>query len=345
MYTKERLLDFFKEIYADKNKLIIGEEMSNYHEMVSKTLERFKKNTGKYPGILGLDIRYANLHSLGEKGIANVVKELTEYAEKGGIITASAHMSNPLNDNIEKHDYRGVLGFDNEWKQLYTKGTKINEVFTRELSHMADFLEALKKNGVPVIWRPLHEANGNWFWFCITHKDADGNNVHVSEEIYINVWKYIYNYFTDERGLDNLLWEYGPNIVGDAAADMKGGMTPVLYGYPGEYCDLVGFDWYSGGNYEIADNSAYKQLASTGKPFAFAEWGGPRAKLDEGQKQEDVFTAEDMLGIIRRLAEDGYSATYLMTWTSPGTINEMTKGDVLMNADGILGMEDIAKKI
>ena len=34
MYTKERLLDFFKEIYADKNKLIIGEEMSNYHEMV-----------------------------------------------------------------------------------------------------------------------------------------------------------------------------------------------------------------------------------------------------------------------------------------------------------------------
>lgn len=112
-----------------------------------------------------------------------------------------------------------------------------------------------------------------------------------------------------------------------------------------DYRGVLGFDWYSGGNYEIANNSAYKQLASTGKPFAFAEWGGPRAKLDEGQKQEDVFTAEDMLGIIRRLAEDGYSAAYLIIWTSPGTINEMTKGDVLMNADGILGMEDVSKMI
>ena len=345
MYTKERVIDLFKKVYADKNLLIFGEEMSNYPEMVNKTLERFKKNSGKYPGILGFDIRMSNLKRLGEKGIEQVVSEITAYAEKGGLVTCSAHFANPKNKNHEIDDYRGFLGFDEAWIEMITEGTELNKYFRIELSAIADFLEKLKNNNVPVIWRPLHEANGGWFWFCIPQTDPEsGEKRFIKEETFIAAWKYIYDYFTAERKLDNILWEYSPNIVADDCA----GMTRALYGYPGELCDFVGFDWYSGGKYEISLNSTYNDLASTGKPVAFAEWGPAgaiRAKAELGTKQPDLFDGEDLLALVRRMQEDGYSASYMLTWTSPWSLNEMTKGDIFMSAEGILGLEDIAKMI
>ncbi len=342
MYTKKQLLDLMKKVYADKNLLIIGEEMGNRADMVSFTLERFKKNTGKYPGILGLDIRKSNLSKLGGEGIERVVKELTEYAEKGGIVTASAHLANPKNANPDVDDYRGIFGLDNEWEKLYTEGTEENKYFKIELSAIADFLEKLKDNNVPVIWRPLHETNGNWFWFCMVQKQEDGTNKPIKEETFVSTWKYIYDYFRSERKLDNLLWEFGPNMV---AIDSKH-MVQALYGYPGDMCDLVGLDWYSGGNYEIASNNTYRDIASTGKPVAFCEWGPAgaiRAKPENGEKQCDIFTAEDLLKLLSRLSDDGYTMSYLLTWTSPWTINEMSKGDILMQSKGMLGMEDIAE--
>ena len=342
MYTKQQLFDLFKRIYADKDLLIVGEEMINSPTMVTDTLERFKKDSGKYPGILGLDIRKSNLFNLGKEGIDNVIKELTEYAEKGGIVTCSAHMANPKNKNPDIEDYRGHLGFDDEWKELVTEGTELNKYFKMELEAIADFLEALKNNNVPVIWRPLHETNGNWFWFCMMQTDPETGEMRpIKEESFIAAWRYIYNYFTAERKLDNLLWEFSPNI----SADDNPNLVRALYGYPGDMCDLVGFDWYSCGYYEIGCTSTYKDLASTGKPVAFAEWGpngNIRANRDNGKAQSELFSCEDLLELIKRMRGDGYSATYLLTWTSPITIREMTKGDVLMNADGILGLEEVS---
>lgn len=345
MYSKQQVIDLFNKVQADKNLLIFGEEMSNYPAMVGRTLERFKNNNGKYPGILGFDIRMSNLVKLGEEGIEQVVSELTDYAEKGGLVTCSAHFANPKNKNPEVDGYRGFFGFDETWMELITEGTELNKYFKIELSAIADFLEKLKNNNVPVIWRPLHEANGGWFWFGIVQKNPETEEKRpIKEETYVAAWKYIYDYFMTERKLDNLLWEYSPNIV----ADNNEGMTRALYGYPGDLCDFVGMDWYSSGNYEISLNSTYKDLASTGKPVAFAEWGpnGPiRANAELGTKQPDLFNGEDLLALVRRMSADGYSATYMLTWTSPWTINEMTKGDIFMSAEGILGLEDVAKML
>ncbi len=307
--------------------MIIGEEMSNYPAMVGKTLERFKNNTGKYPGILGLDIRMSNPVRLGKDGIEQVVSELTDYAERGGLITCRAHMANPKNKKPDVDDYRGFFGFDETWIEMITDGTELNKYFKIELAAIADFLEKLKNNNVPVIWRPLHETNGDWFWFCMVQKDPETEERRaIKEETFVATWKYIYDYLTIERNLDNLLWEFSPNIVGDNSPSM----VRALYGYPGDMCDFVAMDWYSGGNYEISLNSTYKDLASSGKPVAIAEWGPAgniRANAELGTKQPDLFTGEDLLKLVRRMSADGYSTTYMLTWTSPITINEMTKGD------------------
>ncbi|MBR4295876.1 MAG: hypothetical protein IKT56_03450 [Clostridia bacterium] len=350
MYNKKQLFELLKKVYEDPNLLIIGEQ---FHigdgEAVIRTIERFVKNSGKNPGILGFDIRLNNLCKLDETATAQIISDLTEYVKQGGIITASAHMANPLVGDPRKPAWGGCLGEDEDWETMLTEGTDYNKVFTEELDAIADFLEMLKKNGVPVIWRPFHECNGGWFWFSMVQVFRDEENkpikkVFLKEETFIKAWRYMYDYLTNERGLDNLLWEFSPNMVDIDCP----GMTQALYGFPGEYCDLVGFDWYSGGNYEIGRNNTYKDLASTGKPVAVAEWGPAGDILrnpEKGTKQEDLFTSEDLLALIRRMSNDGYSASYLMTWTSPWSINEMTKGDVLMGAEGILGREDVAKML
>ncbi len=342
MYTKKQLLDLLKRVYQDKDLLILGEEMTNRPDMVSFTLERFKKSTGKYPGILGLDLRKSNLHALGDEGIARVVAELTEYAERGGIVTASAHMANPSYKSPDTESYRGYIGLDDAWEKLYTEGTEENKYFKIELSAIADLLERLKNNGVPVIWRPLHEANGNWFWFCIYQRLPGGIIKEIREKTFVKAWRYIYEYFTEERGLDNLLWEYSPNIVkvGHPA------MTQALYGYPGYMCDLVGFDWYTAGGYELEGSNTYRELASTGKPVALCEFGpAGKLKADKAldQVQSELFSCEDMLDLILKMKKDGYSFSYLLTWTSPITVNEMGKCDILIGHDGILSLEDIAE--
>ena len=345
MYTKQQIVELFKKVYENKDLLIFGEEMGNHPSMVNATLERFKKNNGKYPGILGFDIRKSNLTRLGESGIEQVVSEITAYAEKGGLVTCSAHMANPKNKNPDVDDYRGFFGFDETWLEMISDGTELNRYFKIELSAIADFLEKLKNNNVPVIWRPLHETNGGWFWFGMIQRDPETEERRaIKEETFVAAWKYIYDYFTNERKLDNLLWEFSPNIV----ADDSQGMVRALYGYPGDMCDFVAMDWYSGGNYEISLNSTYKDLASTGKPVSIAEWGPSgaiRANAELGTKQEDLFNGEDLLSLVRRMSEDGYSAAYMLTWTSPWTLNEMGRGEKFMLAEGILGLEDVAKLI
>ena len=39
-------------------------------------------------------------------------------------------------------------------------------LFKRELNVDAAFLRELQNNDIPILWRPFHEMNGNWFWVC-----------------------------------------------------------------------------------------------------------------------------------------------------------------------------------
>ena len=83
------------------------------------------------------------------------------------------------------------------------EGTWENEVVKTDLKKLAGYLKLLRDKGIPVIWRPLHEAAGNiynykngkaWFWW--------GND---GAEAYKKLWIYIFNYFKKE-GINNLIW-------------------------------------------------------------------------------------------------------------------------------------------
>lgn len=210
--------------------------------------EYIKENTGKYPAIRGFDFMNYNPLYGWEDGTTDRVIQWVKnnpYSESGiGIATASWHINVP----IDFENYQ--LGDEVDWKQCTYKnsqasnstfdtknavieGTKEYEYFQAAMEDLAEQLLILQDAGVPLIFRPLHEAQGNegnysdgtaWFWW-----GDDG------PEVYKELWKLLYTTLTEKYGLHNLIWEYNSYNYSN---------SPTWY--PGdEYVDIVAYDKYN----------------------------------------------------------------------------------------------------
>ncbi|MDE5936925.1 MAG: beta-mannosidase, partial [Ruminococcus sp.] len=185
--------------------------------------------TGKYPAVLGLDLmNYCP--SRQEKGAdCYAVERAVEFHEKGGIVTMSWHWNSPDEYLKEGNEDNGSPRW---WGGFYTSNTDIDiaaimsgsdpdgkALLDADIAAIAKQLGRLQDKGVPVLWRPLHEASGGWFWW-----GAKG------PEAYKQFWYYLYDQLTNTYHLNNLIW-----VWNGGAADW----------YPGnEYVDIIGDDIY-----------------------------------------------------------------------------------------------------
>ena len=79
----------------------------------------------------------------------------------------------------------------------------------------------------------------------------------------------MYTYFTEQKGLHNLLWVYSPNR-GPENTNESYGIASVEWCYPGaDYVDVVAGTRYND-SLSIADYSKYK---SFDKPLGMGEYG------------------------------------------------------------------------
>jgi mannan endo-1,4-beta-mannosidase len=86
---------------------------------------------------------------------------------------------------------------------------------------------------IPVIFRPYHEHNGDWFWW---------GKGPCSEEEYIALWKFTLHYLRDSMNIHNLLYAISPDRSRTGGIDRD---SCFLYAYPGdEYVDILGVDNY-----------------------------------------------------------------------------------------------------
>lgn len=343
LYTKDELMRVLKLVYDTPDLLIVGDEVDNSRRMPSTMLPEFFAASGEYPSIMGMDLGRCGLllptlTDADRHLLSRCVCEIIEYVAKGGIITFGSHFTNPRNDYIRSAaravQDRGYLGGADSWRELVTEGTELNKLFKNELKLDADFLSALRDNGVPVIWRPLHEMNGGWFWFSPIQGDEFG----VVKNAIPDLWKYIYGYFA-ERGLDNLLWEYSPN---NSNGTREG--NDVLYSYPGdEFVDLVGLDWYTGGTYEIGgEGKSYEKLMSTGKVTSLCEFGeGSSLQGATVHSQDTLFNCKSFEEIIDRMYGDGYKIAYVMSYAGKTSFIWWPHLDELMASDRILALSDM----
>ncbi|MCY9069580.1 glycoside hydrolase family 26 protein [Bacillus inaquosorum] len=255
-----------------------------------KEANRIKTATGQLPAIYGCDYSSGWLEKPYISDITETIdyscnSDLISYWKSGGIPQISLHLANPASSifgknasHISNSEYEKILDLST------TEGKRLEAV----LSKVADGLDQLKNEGVPVLFRPLHEMNGEWFWWGLTeYNKKDSQRFSLYKQLY----QKIYHYMTDTRGLDNLIWVYSPDANRDFKTDF----------YPGSsYVDIVGLDAYFSDNFTI---QGYDELTALNKPFAFTEIGT--------QKQDGNLDYSAFLNTVKQK----YPKTvYFLTW-------------------------------
>jgi mannan endo-1,4-beta-mannosidase len=243
-------------------------------------VEPLERQTGGLVGMIGVD--YGAAGKAVEPSDRHLSNIMIDHWNKGGLVTASWHAPNPWTGNSSRDSSR-VRASD-----LWTPGTAANRVLTRQLDTIAASFQKMEDQGVPVLFRPWHESSGGWFWW---------GRKSVSDADYKRLWRYTYDYMTNRKGLDNLLWVYSP-----ASTQSKNPLDQ----YPGgDVVDVVALDAYVD---DIADSRvqrAYRALQTTGKPIGFAEYGPKsRGSLDWQSTLEKVKRHYPDLTYLHAWAED-----------------------------------------
>jgi mannan endo-1,4-beta-mannosidase len=244
-----KVLDFFHSLEGKKEKRILTGQFSDFgHGANLKIMAAIHDQTGHWPAIVGVD--YADF---GRGGLTFKEPNQTaiDYWRQGGLVTISAHLYNPANPKGGGLRDKGVNIAD-----LLESGSDTHMRWMKELDLLADGLLELKNAGVVVLWRPFHEMNGGWFWWGAQNPDA-----------FIKVWRHMFDYFSNTKGLDNLLWVYGPN---------HGSNTAKFYAGDA-FVDIVGLDAYTD-FIDLEHIKGYAEVAALPKPFGFTEFGphGPQ---------------------------------------------------------------------
>jgi len=224
--------------------------------------------TKRYPALFGQDFGFSYPgYWDGINFRQRIVDDAIRRQNEGFIISLMWHAVPPTQD--EPVAFRQAIQSDltdQEWKDLVTDGTQINQRWKSQVDVIAWFLKQLRYAGVPVLWRPYHEMNGDWFWWG-KKTGADG---------YKKLWRMMFDRLVDFHGLNNLIWVYNTNEV-------KDNVDPHGTYFPGDdVVDILATDVYSEGFNQMN----YDQLLALAgdKPIALGEVG-PVPSLEKLEEQ------------------------------------------------------------
>eukprot|EP00475_Leptophrys_vorax_P012800 TRINITY_DN1917_c0_g1_i1.p1 TRINITY_DN1917_c0_g1~~TRINITY_DN1917_c0_g1_i1.p1 ORF type:complete len:395 (-),score=107.86 TRINITY_DN1917_c0_g1_i1:26-1210(-) len=211
--------------------------------------------TGRYPAILGGDFMDYSPSRLPYENPGNATETWIERVEEYGFIMKMVwHWNAPTDLKPDQPWYKGFYTYATTFNVSYAMGNQSSEdyqLILRDLDAIAIQLKKFQDAGIAVLWRPLHEAEGGWFWW-----GAQG------PEAYIELYRLMYDRFVNLHGLHNLLW-----IHNSVNADW----------YPGDdVVDIIGVDQYPS---DVSDpvSSLWDELQSRfdgKKLLALTEFGG-----------------------------------------------------------------------
>ena len=251
-------------------------------------MEIIEEATGKLPAMRGLDFMNGDFNG--------VVERSKEWHEKGGLVTICWHTG------INGLGYQESLDDVPDFDKLLTPGTDEYNAMIANWDKAANALAELRDAGIPVLWRPFHEFDGGWFWWG----KKGGEN-------FIKLWQMMYDRYTNEFGLTNLIWVLG------YSGEVKSGW------YPGDdYCDIIGSDTY--------DNSTNKkawaklEAMGTGKPMAFHECGNVPA--------------------VEKFESDGDLWSWFMIWHTDFVVNQNKNNlSAVYNSEKVITLDELPKEL
>lgn len=220
-------------------KMLSGQMVSNFG--IFDELKYIREVTGQQPAIRGMDFIDSSKNS-------DEIKFAKKWWKNGGIPTMMWHWGAP-----------GIgSGYENSKKAIdidkcFEKGTPEYIAFWKELKEKAKLLKKLKRAHIPVLWRPFHELNGDWFWW--------GKQ---GPEKFKRLWITMYNYYVNDQKLDNLIWVLCYTGNPDSAW------------YPGrQYVDIAGADTYDDNSPHVGMYNQVREIVGDQMPIAFHECATP----------------------------------------------------------------------
>lgn len=258
-----------------------------------------KSVTGSHPAVIGID--FGGLSGRPEAEIEKeknrLRKIITDTYNRGGVITVSWHFSNPVSpggfywvDSISKPVVRHLI-----------PGGTHHQQYKQILETIAGLANSAKgKDGktVPMIFRPYHELDGNWFWW--------GRKYCTAEELK-SLWRFTVSYLRDSLQVHNFIYAFSPDCTFNSEKE-------YTERYPGnDWVDMVGMDDYADfGRYgKYNTDSGYQRLkmisdfAQTNKKLAtFTETG--LESITNGSWWTDV--------LLKTLQRSNLKLCYVLVW-------------------------------
>ena len=199
----KQLYQFLQQNYGQK--IVTGQYVS---DSSGKELDEIYNITGKYPLI-----RFADMNAYspngGDETKATAVADSLAWAEEGGVVGLSWLWNAPtgtatfyekdtsfdLKNAVTDADVAGKS--EEELSKMVSNGEITQNCYAliSDIDRISAALKPLADADVPVLWRPLPEAGGGWYWW-----GADG------AETYQWLWNLMYTRMTEYHHLNNLLW-------------------------------------------------------------------------------------------------------------------------------------------
>jgi mannan endo-1,4-beta-mannosidase len=272
--------------------------------------------TGDYPAVAGFELGHIELggeRNLDSVSFAQIAEQIKTHYRRGGVITISWHLNNPLTMQIKDTLSRRQSGtaWDVSSKEVVASilpGGKNNELFNTWLERLATFFIGLKDdNGTPIpfIFRPFHEHSGSFFWW--------GTDICTDKE-YAALWRYTVKYLEDKKNIHNILYAYNTDRVTS--------LEQYLKGYPGDdIIDILSLDMYDRGaqfGQELDNALAFvtHEAQARKKLTALSETGARRGMSD--------WWSSVLLPVLSR-----YNVSYVLTWRH--TYRQRFPGAVIPN--------------
>jgi mannan endo-1,4-beta-mannosidase len=218
------LYNYLKSNYGQK---VISGQTYDYYSAVSP-------NASKSPVIKAYDFQHYTVgypylwntatagHTFGweDDGTTQAAIDWYNSTCQKGIVAFQWHWHSPSGGQPGVNTFSTSLtNFD--VTKAVTQGTSEYTAVIRDIDSIATQLKRFQAAGVPVLWRPLHEAGGAWFWWGAKGPAAA-----------LKLYDMVYDRLVNHHGIHNLIWQWS---------------TPEPNWYPGNAkVDMLGYDSYPG---------------------------------------------------------------------------------------------------
>ncbi len=279
----------------------------------SSEISYIEKTSGKYPAIYGTDlINYSP--SRVSHGVSTIATEdaIKWSKNENGILSLMWHWNAPT-DLIDSGEHLW-------WSGFYTNATTFDiaavmsdttseryQLLLSDIDAIAVQLKKVQNENIPVLWRPLHEAEGAWFWWGAKGPEACKK-----------LWILLYNRLTNYHKINNLLWVW---TTSDSDA--------ALSWYPGdEYVDILSVDVYYADAEYGTSSFMFDNLRNkfNGKKLLAMSENGPIPDIDKMYQQDAYWS---------------YFCTWTGDYTTNGIANTISHIDEVFNSENVTTLDEL----